>query len=50
MAGDALWAPRRAKFWEVSIHTRHEWRVMRELALPGDLLELFQSTPAMNGG
>ena len=50
MAGDATPERQDPEGKEVSIHTRHEWRVMLALIQPVGHLDLFQSTPAMNGG
>ena len=35
---------------DVSIHTRHHWRVKQEEAYRYILVLMFQSTPAITGG
>jgi len=50
MAGDAVFKSGRHAEDDVSIHTRHEWRVMPSAPIAVCAIDLFQSTPAMNGG
>jgi len=50
MAGDAIKVNGVDVPAPVSIHTRHEWRVMRFAYLSLVYRMEFQSTPAMNGG